>query len=215
MFVFTNLATSIDGKIAARDRGTFLLGTPEDRRLMQVLRAQSDVVLFGASTLRTHRKPCIVRGPAANGLAQQPANAVVSTRLAGVNPGWAFFRAPGFRRILFVDAKTAKTRDLARFERTCEIVPLRKPGGPSIVRALEARGFRRLLVEGGGEVMWDFVGHDLVDEFYVTLTPWAIGGREAPTMIDGRGFSSRKALPLKLKDCRRVGDELYLVYGRR
>jgi riboflavin biosynthesis pyrimidine reductase len=84
MFVFSNLATSIDGKIASKDRGHFLLGTPEDRRLMQVLRAKSDVVVFGASTLRTHQRPCIVRPSEAKGLKRQPANAVISSRLEGM-----------------------------------------------------------------------------------------------------------------------------------
>ena len=51
MFVRSNLAISLDGKIATASREMISLGTPYDRRLMQVFRKKSDVVLMGASTL--------------------------------------------------------------------------------------------------------------------------------------------------------------------
>jgi 2,5-diamino-6-(ribosylamino)-4(3H)-pyrimidinone 5'-phosphate reductase len=112
-----------------------------------------------------------------------------------------------------------RAQGLARFEKTSEIVPLKKPTARlstavQVVRALEKRGFKKLLVEGGGAVMWDFVRENLIDEYHVTLTPWAIGGRDAPTLIDGEGFTAKNALKLRLKSCRRVGDELYLIYKK-
>ena len=62
--------------------------------------------------------------------------------------------------------------------------------------------------------MWDFVRENLIDEYHVTLTPKLVGGREAPTLVDGDGFEPRDILNLRLKSCRKVGDELYLVYGK-
>ena len=65
MIIRSNLAISVDGKIATPSREFYALGTPEDRRQMQVIRRLSDVVIFGASSLRTYRKPCTVGGAAA------------------------------------------------------------------------------------------------------------------------------------------------------
>jgi riboflavin-specific deaminase-like protein len=222
MFTFSNLATSVDGKIATSSREFFPIGTPEDRRMMQVLRRKSDVVVFGASSLRTFRKPCIVYGPAAQGLKKQPANAVLSSKLEGISPAWPFFTRPGFHRILFVSAQAPK-KTLVRFEKSCEIITLQKPSAKlstakNVLRELETRGYRKALVEGGGNVMWDFVRDNLIDEYYVTLTPRLIGGTEAPTLVDGQGFSPAQVLNLKLARCKKIGDELYLVYkktGRR
>jgi riboflavin-specific deaminase-like protein len=218
MKVFSNLATSLDGKIATASREFFALGTPEDRRVMQVLRKKSDVVFFGASTLRAFRKPCIVYGPEARGLRKQPANAVLSSTLEGLSPDWPFFKSSAFERILFVSAAAPKAR-LARFEDSCEIVVLKKATprlstARQCLQALEQRGYRKVLVEGGGGVMWDFCRENLIDEYYVTLTPRILGGTEAPTLVDGEGFVPRDSLNLKLKACRRKGDELYLVYGK-
>src|SRR3712207_6212109 len=149
MFVFSNLATSLDGKIATAGREHFYLGTPADRDRMQVLRRRADAILMGASTLRTFQRPCVLRGTPRH----QPANVILSRNLAGIDPEWPFFtrNIPGFRRILLVTGE-APARRLARFEASCEVIPLhpKKPAAPQAVATLAALGIERLLVEGGG-----------------------------------------------------------------
>jgi riboflavin biosynthesis pyrimidine reductase len=114
LHVSSNLATSLDGKIATASREFFALGTPADRKLMQVLRRKSDVVVFGATTLRTFRRPCIVYGTTAKGLKHQPANAVVSNSLEGISPDWPFFLHDGFKRLLFVGSKARSSNSMTR-----------------------------------------------------------------------------------------------------
>lgn len=218
VFVFSNLAISIDGKIATRRRGHFPLGSAEDRRQMRRLRARCDAVVMGAGTLRAYQRFC---GIASAPPARQPANVVISTALDGISTDWEFFRDPGVRRIFLLTGKLPATR-LRRFERFGEIVTLggaKRAGEPvpialQVIRALESRGLRRLLLEGGGELMWDFVSLDLIDEYHVTLTPRLVGGKDAPTLVGGRGFSPPEILSLRLARCRRVGDELFLIYKK-
>jgi riboflavin-specific deaminase-like protein len=218
MFVFSNLATSVDGKIATASREPFWLGTPADRRQMQVLRKKCDVLLMGAGTLRAYHKFCGVRGASAR---RQPANAIVSGSLEGISPNWEFFSDPELRRLLFVTAPKALSPARRRvFEKTSEIIELapatsRRPAAQQIIRALEERGYKRLLVEGGGEMMWNFASQNLIDEYNVTLTPKIVGGAQSPTLVEGAGFSPAEILQLKLHRCRRLGDELYLVYRKR
>jgi riboflavin-specific deaminase-like protein len=208
MFIFSNLATSLDGKIAPADRSFFLLGTPADRLQMQVLRKRADAIVMGASTLRTFRGPLLIRGAK-----KHPINVVVSRSLEGISPDWPFFTRKDVKRVLFVNRGAPAAR-LRKFEATSEIVLLdpKKPAAPQMVRALGSIGVKRLLVEGGGGVMWDFVAYGLLDELHVTLTPWIIGGRDAPTLVDGSGFSGKNSQKLRLKRSRRLGDELYLTY---
>lgn len=220
MTVLSNLATSLDGKIATAERRHFPLGTGADRSQMQVLRAESDVIVMGASTLRAFRRPCRVQGldPSSD---RQPANAVVTTRLDGIFPSWPFFEDRSLRRVLFVTGNpSAKT--LRAFERTCQIVRLsprdRMAPARGLLRELAKLGHRRVLIEGGGSLVWEFARHNLIDEYHVTVTPRILGGTEAPTLVDGPGFSKTQVLNLKLTQCRIVGDELFLVYrkfGRR
>jgi|GEM_PF-580505 len=216
MLVFSNLATSLDGKIAAKGREQFHLGTRADRKQMQVLRKKADVIVMGASTLRTYKAFCPVLGTK-----KQPANAIISSSLEGISPEWPFFKNPSHRRILFITQPLSLARRKA-FEKTSEIIELRAPQksnqahaiAEQVLAALDDRGMTQVLVEGGGGVMWDFAKHNLIDEYHVTLTPRIIGGTEAPTLVDGPGFLPKEVLNLKLTHCRRLGDELYLTYRK-
>jgi 5-amino-6-(5-phosphoribosylamino)uracil reductase len=72
---------------------------------------------------------------------------------------------------------------------------------------------KRLLCEGGGGLNELLFRHDVVDEVYLTLCPLLFGGRDAPTMADGKGVASlAEATRLRLKSLKRVGDELLLLY---
>src|SRR6188472_876988 len=116
MFVLSNLAISVDGKIGTADRVFFPLGSRADLRKMLRLRKTADAILIGASTLRPYRKASLSgKGP------KQPTNVVLSTRLAGFSPDWSFFRDPRIKRILI----TTSAAPLARrklFSRCCEVI---------------------------------------------------------------------------------------------
>jgi len=56
------------------------------------------------------------------------------------------------------------------------------------LEALGEEGVDRLLVEGGGEVIYSLFAADLVDELSVFVGSTVIGGRDAPTLADGDGF---------------------------
>src|SRR5205814_922977 len=73
---------------------------------------------------------------------------------------------------------------------------------------------RRLLCEGGGELNDALFRAGLVNELHLTICPDIFGGRHAPTIADGMGAANLPAASrLSLESCRRVGDELFLVYS--
>ncbi len=74
-------------------------------------------------------------------------------------------------------------------------------------------GVKGLLCEGGGELNGALLRAGLVDEIYVTLCPVIFGGRQAPTLADGKGFETlAEATRLQMKSLKRIGNELFLVY---
>jgi len=76
-------------------------------------------------------------------------------------------------------------------------------------------GVTRLLCEGGGDLNDALFRAGLVDELHLTACPKIFGGRQAPTIAEGIGFEKLAAAArLQLKSARRVGDEMFLVYGR-
>lgn len=53
---------------------------------------------------------------------------------------------------------------------------------------LEERGTKSLLVEGGGELNHTLIREGLVDRLTLYIGNQVIGGRDAPTLVDGEGF---------------------------
>lgn len=219
--VTVNMAMSLDGRITTRARERITLGTKHDRHLMDVLRARADAVIVGAGTVRHDGHPILVRDAAvrrlrlARGLRPHPVNIVLSTAL-DLPSRRAFFEQDDVERIIFTTRHAPAAR-VRRLRRLAEVVVLpRATVSPSaVLRELHRRGMRRVLLEGGGTVHFAFAREHAVDEIYVTVTPRLIGGVNAPSLLDGRGFLAREHLRLELLSTRRVGDEVFLHYRVR
>ncbi|MCF2241951.1 dihydrofolate reductase family protein, partial [Halobacterium salinarum] len=85
---------------------------------------------------------------------------------------------------------------------------------PSALDALESRGVDRLMVEGGGELIFSLFAEELVDELSVFVAPQLIGGRDAPTLADGDGFVAEFPT-FELTGVDRLDDGVLLAYDCR
>jgi len=217
---FLNVAVSLDGKIASAARELPTFPSDEDRRMMDRIRARSDAVLIGASTLRATDFPLRIRSAAlrrrrvASGRSEQPLNIVLSASL-GIPLNGRFFSDSGTRRLVVTTAGSpVRKQEVAR--RCSEVlvwkgkqIDLRR-----LMRELYRRGVRELLLEGGGRTNFEFFRQGLVDEIYMTLCPWVIGGAASPTPVDGAGFRPREFQQFSPTRVGRVGGEIFLHYSR-
>jgi 2,5-diamino-6-(ribosylamino)-4(3H)-pyrimidinone 5'-phosphate reductase len=212
------MAMSADGKVSTYRRETFSLGSAWDRRLMDVLRARSDAVVIGAKTLSLDGWAILVRDPAIRkrrverrGRAH-PLNVVVTTD-AKLPSKCEFFAHPDTEKLV-VTTRRAPPERVRRLRKLAEVavVPGKRIRARDVLDLLAARGARRVLVEGGGTLNFSFFREGLVDEIYITVTPRILGGAEAPTPVDGKGFLRKAQVRLRLATLRRRGDEIFLKY---
>jgi 2,5-diamino-6-(ribosylamino)-4(3H)-pyrimidinone 5'-phosphate reductase len=216
-----NMAMSADGKISTHRRESFPLGSKEDRHLMDVIRARTDAVIIGATTLRLDGWAVRVRERelrdrrAARGKHPHPLNVVLSSKL-DLPMNSQFFTHPDTDKLIITTRQASEARlRRARGKATVVVLPRKTTRPQDVVRELERLGVRRILIEGGGEVNFSFFKEGLVDEVYLTVTPRIIGGRSAPTPVDGPGFLKSGQKELQLVSCRRRGDEVFLKYRVR
>jgi len=220
-FVFINVATTADGKLAPANRHFGPFSSKRDRDLLLELRARADAVMAGARTVDLMP---VSLGPGGakyrqmrlrNGLAEYNLRVVVSGA-ATLNPRAAIFRKR-FSPIIVLACGRASESRLRRLRQLADEVALfgeQELDFPAALRWLRQKWkVKRLLCEGGGEVNGGLFRAGLVNEVYQTVCPLIFGGRNAPTMADGRGvLEVPQATKLQLKSFKRLGDELFLVY---
>jgi riboflavin-specific deaminase-like protein len=223
-FVYLNVATTADGKLAPENRRFVAFGSRRDQQLLLELRARADAVMAGARTVDlvpVNLGP----GPAKyrrlrlkNGLAEYNLRVVVSGS-GSLNPQAEAFRRR-FSPVIVLASGRASERNLRRLREVADEVKVFGENAIDFVAALkwlrQHWKVRRLLCEGGGEINAALFSAGLVDELYQTICPFIFGGRNAPTLADGQGVRRlAQATQLRLISRRRVGQEIYLVYRAR
>jgi diaminohydroxyphosphoribosylaminopyrimidine deaminase / 5-amino-6-(5-phosphoribosylamino)uracil reductase len=210
-FVLAKWAQTLDGKIAAAEGGSRWITGPQSRKRALLLREECDAVLVGANTV----------------IADDP----LLTRRMGRNRGTRHWR-------IVLDGRL-RVSEKARLFQSPEgtVVVTRRPPGDAGVRRLVARGIRvwslpgrrgrvsvprllqrlaregvaSLLVEGGGETLWQFFRAGRVDRVAVFLAPRILGGAEAPGAVGGQGFSLRSTPRLRDVEVEPSGEDLFLT----
>jgi riboflavin-specific deaminase-like protein len=223
-FVFINVATTLDGKLAPENRKFVPFGSKRDLDLLYETRARADAVLMGARTVDSapgHYGP----GPAKyrrlrlkRGLPEYNLRVIVSGR-GTLSPKSDIFRYR-FSPIIVLTSARASVRNLRRLREVADDVEIfgdNEMDFEAAFRWLEKKWHvKKILCEGGGELNAALIRQNLVDEIYVTVCPLIFGGRSAPTLADGEGVSSvGQATKLRLKSLKRIGQELFLVYQPR
>ncbi|WP_341734719.1 RibD family protein [Microcoleus sp. EPA2] len=77
---------------------------------------------------------------------------------------------------------------------------------------LEALGIKRLAILGGGKLVASVLAVGLIDELWLTVCPLILGGADAPTPVEGKGFLADLAPKLELLAVKQVGGEVFLHY---
>nr|WP_287262125.1 2,5-diamino-6-(ribosylamino)-4(3H)-pyrimidinone 5'-phosphate reductase [Methanothrix sp.] len=213
-YVLINSAMSADGKISSFLRRQVRISGSEDLLRVERLRAESDAVMVGVGTVIADDPTLRVKSEALRswrlerGVPENPLRIVADSRAR--TPPEARVLGPG---CIVAVSRYAPEDRLKELSERCEIaicgedrVDLRE-----LLEMLYRRGVRRLMVEGGGTLNWSLIEQGLVDEICVFVGPMVIGGQDAPTLVDGRGFPENFQR-LELESAERIDDGLLLKW---
>jgi 2,5-diamino-6-(ribosylamino)-4(3H)-pyrimidinone 5'-phosphate reductase len=209
-YVIINCAMSADGKIALPTRKQLRISSEEDIKRMYLLRNECDAVLVGVGTILSDDpkltvKEKYVKNPI------QPIRIILDTNC--MTPKNALAVNEKAKTIIF-----SKEECKNKFNPNVEIIKVKvdKNGVidlKSMLEILSKRGIKKLMVEGGGTVIWNFLRQDLVDEMYVYVGPIIIGGKDTPTLADGKGIKNEnEKIPLDFVDMKRLGPGVLIHY---
>jgi 2,5-diamino-6-(ribosylamino)-4(3H)-pyrimidinone 5'-phosphate reductase len=204
-FTFINSAMSADGKISTKKRKQVRISGKIDFDRVDELRATSDAVMVGIGTILSDDPSLTVKSEerrkrrAAQNLDENPARVVVDSKARMPLTADLFKKGAG-KRIIVV----SKAAPVERVEALKEKADIIVAGDEEVdlaemARELKMRGIGRLMVEGGATLNWAMARAGLVDQISVFVGNLIIGGKDAPTFMDGEGISDRaEAMELQL-----------------
>ena len=228
--LYANFVISIDGVVALGDRaissGPALSGRSEaDRFVMGLLRAVAGAVLIGGGTLRDdpgHLWTADYIFPAGSsdfarlrralGLDERP-QLVVVTGSGSIDPSERALDQGAL--VLTTEAGAARLR--GRLPERCRVQVLGDDF--TILQALaavRAEGHRRILSEGGPQILTQLVATGSLDELFVTLSPVLAGRADQIRrlgLLEGLALPPQRLRWVRLLSARRHQAHLLLRYG--
>jgi 5-amino-6-(5-phosphoribosylamino)uracil reductase len=214
-YVLLSVAMSVDGCIDDATDSRLILSNDADLDRVDEVRAGSDAILVGAGTIRRDNPALLVRsaarrsGRVARGLPASPARVTI-TASGDLDPAARFFTAGEGARLIYVPAaQQDRIRGRLALGDGVEVIGAGDPLSLGAVLAdLAGRGVRRLMIEGGGAVLAQFLAEGLADELNLVIAPVFVGDPAAPHMVGSRGAGNR----MHLAEARLIGDVVLLRY---
>lgn len=211
------VAMSADGKIADYQRHPARFPSPQDKHHLETLISQMDAVLVGAETLRCYGSSLPVTNPEL--LAQrktrnqslQPIH-IITSRSGQIHANLRFFEQSFPKGLLTTSQGLDNWLKEGRKNEFDHYYVYPNLNWITILQDWKHQGLNKIGILGGGELIASLVQENLVDELYITLCPYLIGGRSAPTFFGGKGFLSEHFLRLSLVEMKSYRDEIFLHY---
>ena len=197
--VIINSAMTLDGKISSYT-GNSRISSKKDLVRVHKLRSKVDAIVVGINTVLIDNPMLTVRFIRNN-------NRSCPTRIIIDSYG----RIPLDSKILKT-AATIKTIIVVTKQASKDTIEKIKKLGAHVIiigsklinlkklfNILYRMGYRKILIEGGGELNWSCLHDGIVNELIITIAPIVVGGRNAITLVEGKGYSTiSQGIKLKL-----------------
>lgn len=186
-FVTLTYAQSLDGSIATSDGSPLAISGDQSLSLTHELRAMHDGILVGIGTVLADDPRLNVRRTDG----QHPRPVILDSQLR-FPPDARLLSCDGPDPIIATNESSPSASKQALEDRGATVLRLQCTGTgiclQTLMNALGDRGIRSLMVEGGTQVLTNFLRQQLVNHVIVTLAPMFVGGKHAlQDVVEGRG----------------------------
>ncbi|PNX48233.1 MAG: 2,5-diamino-6-(ribosylamino)-4(3H)-pyrimidinone 5'-phosphate reductase [Thermoplasmata archaeon M9B1D] len=209
-YIIINCAMSADGKIASSVGSQLRISNNEDMRRVYNLRNEFDAVLVGVNTIQADNPKLTIKEEYVQN-PKNPIRVILDTHCITNEDALAVDEQA--KTLIITNGECDKN-----YKSNVEVVQcgVDYEGFIDLNQMLEIlynRGIRKLMVEGGGTVIWNFLKLGLVDDLFVFIGPMIIGGKCTPSMADGEGINQEDELiNLEILEFRKIGNGLLIHY---
>ena len=217
-YILLSCGVSLDGYLNGATEERLLLSNDADFDRVDGVRAESDAILVGATTVRLDNPRLLVRSPdrraqrLARGLLASPMK-VTMTRSAQLDPCADFFTTGEAEKIVYCSS-TSFRQACVRLGPVATVVDGGQPVDlERMTQDLYKRGVGRLMVEGGGTIHTQFLASGLADELHLVVAPIFVGDSRARRFVGDGQFPWNPKRRATLAEVRQIGDVVLLRYA--
>lgn len=217
-YTVLSAAMTLDGYCDSASDERLVLSNAQDLDRVDEVRASCDAILVGAATVRIDNPRLVVRSAARTGrrldAGKSPTPAKVTvTRTGDLDPEEPFFSTGDTTKLVYcgsdiIDKARRMLSAVATVVGVEQPVTMRR-----VCQDLHERGVRRLMVEGGGTVLTQFLTEDLADELHLVVAPFFVGDSRARRLVDDGAFPWNADRRGSLLEARPLGDVVLLRYA--
>ena len=210
MHVILSAAISVDGKISTRLNDS-KLSSKDDIIRLHKLRSKVDAILIGKNTLLQDDPLLTVR----HTKGKNPTRIILDSKGTISKNSKIIKTSDKIPTIIAVSKKISKV-NLSKLKKLPVEIIISGENSVNLkllMKKLSTKKIETILVEGGGTVNWEFIKNNIFGELIITLSPYLIGGNDATSLVEGKGFSKIVNSPnLKLKSVKRLKNHLVINY---
>lgn len=239
-FCLVKLASTLDGRIAARTGHSQWISCDASRARVHELRANVSAVIVGGNTFRKDNPQLTFRSIAPHGQYRnmpymrsdgtmsreaevQPLAVIVTRHLPAATDEYFLLQKRPQDTIFWTDATNAAS-DAARALQHLNVrvwaLPLLTDGGldlrQGLVRLRQEEACQHVLCEGGGELALSLLQQELAQEVELHIAPKILADNSAKPLFNGLSPQSMdEALQLSLVQMKRLGNDCILTLRPR
>ena len=193
-YIILSAAMTIDGKIASKT-GDPDLSDEQDWKEVHKLRSEVDGIIVGKNTILKDNPKLHIKFYENKGYYR----IIVDSNLSiPIDSNVIIFQPNRYPTILCT-TENAPLEKIKEFE-SKNVIVLKIGKGTKVnimelMSNLHNLGIHRLLLEGGGTLNWSFIKNNLIDEIRLSIAPWMIGGKDAISLVEGKGFKTMAQAP--------------------
>ncbi|PEJ60566.1 riboflavin biosynthesis protein RibD [Bacillus sp. AFS002410] len=209
-FVVMKSASTLDGKIATHSSDSKWITSAEARNDVHQLRNEIGAILVGVNTVLKDNPELTTRIP--NG--RNPVRVILDSTLKMPLDSKVVIDQQA-ETWIFTSQKHSEQKKIELENLGVKVFvtnDVNRVDLQEMLRTLGELSISSLLVEGGGEVNASFMNEKLVDKVIVYLAPKLIGGKNAPTFLEGPGIDMMgQAIELNDLQITKIGPDYKFV----
>ncbi|MES5845056.1 MULTISPECIES: bifunctional diaminohydroxyphosphoribosylaminopyrimidine deaminase/5-amino-6-(5-phosphoribosylamino)uracil reductase RibD [unclassified Bacillus cereus group] len=213
-FVTIKTAMSLDGKTATVTGESKWITSEDARADVHQYRHTHDAILVGVNTVIADNPHLTTRIP--NG-GQNPIRVILDTHLR--TPPSSHVITDSLAPTWIIVGTDVNPEKIASYESENIAIFQMKTKQIEIQDVLHLLGEKQILslfVEGGQTVHASFLQTKYFNEIVTYISPKLIGGKNAPTLFGGNGFSTlQDALSLEIQEMKQIGGDIKIVAHAR